>query len=112
MQEIESKIYTNNDLLNITQSTINLSSLNENINNIELALYMLDPVKDSHKYLCLSCIFGAFLGDSIGSCCEFSFESSDNHTHIFEYGFQMQQNRYKSHISKFTIMFYPIPPFI
>ena len=85
MQEIESKIYTNNDLLNITQSTINLSSLNENINNIELALYMLDPVKDSHKYLCLSCIFGAFLGDSIGSCCEFSFESSDNHTHIFEY---------------------------
>ena len=85
MQEIENKIYTNKDLLNITQSTINLSTLKENIDDIELALWNLDAEKNRHKYLCLSCIFGAFLGDSMGSCCEFSFESKDNHTHIFEY---------------------------
>ena len=85
MKEIDSKIYTNSDLLDITQSSINLSILNQNIEDIELALYELYEKNDRHKYLCLSCIFGAFLGDSIGSCCEFSFESPDNHTHIFEY---------------------------
>ena len=30
-------------------------------------------------------IFGAFLGDSMGSCCEFSLPCDTNHTHIFEY---------------------------
>ena len=45
----------------------------------------IDIEKDKHKYLCLSCIYGAFLGDSMGSCCEFSPPSKENHTFIFQY---------------------------
>ena len=75
----------NSRLLNMTQKSINLKALKQNIANIEVTLYDLDTEKDRDKYLCLSCMFGAFLGDSIGSCCEFSFASKDNHTHIFEY---------------------------
>ena len=75
----------NSRLLNMTQKSINLKALKQNIANIEVTLYDLDTEKDRDKYLCLSCMFGAFLGDSMGSCCEFSFASKDNHTHIFEY---------------------------
>ena len=75
----------NSRLLNMTQKSINLKALKQNIADIEVTLYDLDTDKDRDKYLCLSCMFGAFLGDSMGSCCEFSFASKDNHTHIFEY---------------------------
>jgi ADP-ribosylglycohydrolase len=34
-------------------------------------------------YNCLSCIFGAFLGDSLGSHCEFSESSPSNHYSIY-----------------------------
>ena len=75
----------NSRLLNMTQKSINLKALKQNIDDIEVTLYHLDTDKNRDKYLCLSCMFGAFLGDSMGSCCEFSFASKDNHTHIFEY---------------------------
>ena len=75
----------NSVLLNKNQKTINLPILKENIEAIYTKLYSLDPIKERHKYLCLSCIFGAFLGDSMGSCCEFSYESPNNHLAIFQY---------------------------
>ena len=76
----------NKILLNLSHKTINSPQLIENIEEISIKLSKLAPnnEKDKHKYLCLSCIFGAFLGDSIGSCCEFSSESSHNHNRIFQ----------------------------
>ena len=83
-----SKHDMNYELLSLNQQTINLSILKENIENIYKALLLLEPEKNEKnldKYLCLSCIFGAFLGDSMGSCCEFSLPCDTNHIHIFEY---------------------------
>ena len=82
---LESKM--NEILLNIDQNTINLSECKENIEDIYTILYTLDPTKDKdrHKYLCLSCIFGAFMGDSMGSCCEFSYANPNNHLDIFQF---------------------------
>ena len=70
--------------------TLNLKYLNQDIikHNIEEVvdkLESLDEEKEKHKYLCLSCIFGAFLGDSMGSCCEFSSPSPKNHLDIFAF---------------------------
>ena len=77
---------------NMTQNLLNitLKGLDQNIikNNIEKIVNKLDDIdieEDKHKYLCLSCIYGAFLGDSMGSCCEFSQPSSNNHLYIFQY---------------------------
>ena len=80
-----SEEYINKYLLNINRKNINLTILKQNIEDIYTTIYLLDPEKDRHKYLCLSCIFGAFLGDSIGSCCEFSTPNPKNHTAIFQY---------------------------
>ena len=72
-------------LLNIKLSKLkdNGQTLRENVSKIEKKLQDLDITKNNNKYLCLSCIYGAFLGDSIGSCCEFNEPSSDNHKLIF-----------------------------
>ena len=77
---------------NMTQNLLNitLKGLDQNIikNNIEKIVNKLDDIdieEDKHKYLCLSCIYGAFLGDSMGSCCEFSQPSPNNHLYIFQY---------------------------
>ena len=85
MNEKNKNLDMNTILINMNQKSINLSVLKQNIDDIEVTLYDLDTEKNRDKYLCLSCIFGAFLGDSMGSCCEFSMASKDNHTHIFEY---------------------------
>ena len=65
----------NQILINMNQKSINLPILKENIEDIAVTLDQLKPDDFPDKYNCLSCIFGAFLGDSIGSCCEFSPES-------------------------------------
>ena len=77
---------------NMTMILLNLGlkGLDKNIikNNIEKVVNKLDDIdieEDKHKYLCLSCIYGAFLGDSMGSCCEFSQPSQYNHLDIFKY---------------------------
>ena len=85
MNEKNKTLDMNTVLLNLEPKSINLPVLKKNIEDLEVTLYYLDPEKDKDKYLCLSCIFGAFLGDSIGSCCEFSSASTDNHTYIFKY---------------------------
>ena len=60
--------------------------LKENAAIVLKALYDLDSEKYYDKYCSLSCIYGAFLGDSIGSCCEFTPESDENHKLIFTEG--------------------------
>ena len=54
-----------------------------NIEQIYKKLMNLDEEKDKVKYLALSCIYGAFLGDSMGSFCEFTLPSPNNHDYIY-----------------------------
>ncbi len=75
----------NQILLNLSLKNLDGKIIEKNIEKVVNKLDDLSPENDKHKYLCLSCIFGAFLGDSMGSCCEFSHPSNTNHTHIFEY---------------------------
>ena len=62
---------------------LNKKKINKNIENIVKKLEEINIINNRHKYLCLSCIFGAFLGDSIGASCEFQEPSKDNHKLIF-----------------------------
>ena len=77
-----------NYLLNIKLSNLKNRGqyLKENVEAIKKALFDLDCEKYYDKYCSLSCIYGAFLGDSIGSSCEFSSESNDNYKLIFTDG--------------------------
>ena len=77
-----------NYLLNIKLSNLKNKGqyLKENVVSVKKALFDLDCEKYYDKYCSLSCIYGAFLGDSIGSGCEFSVESEDNHKLIFTDG--------------------------
>ena len=56
-------------------------------NNIKKLVQHIDDIKDNpdyhDMYLCLSCIFGAFLGDAIGAYCEFKSASKENIYFIF-----------------------------
>ena len=86
---MESEESSSNDmteiLLSLELETLNQDIIKHNIEEIADKLENLDEQKEKHKYLCLSCIYGAFLGDSMGSCCEFSSPSNDNHLGIFAY---------------------------
>ena len=70
-------------LLNTKISQLNKTNIYKNIEKIVNKLKVINQLKHRHKYLCLSCIYGAFLGDSIGSSCEFQPPSKDNHKAIF-----------------------------
>ena len=73
-------------LLNIKVSKLKDKgkALKNNVKHIAKLLDDLDEDKEYNKYLSLSCIYGAFLGDSMGSACEFLEESPNNHELIFE----------------------------
>ena len=77
-----------NYLLNIKLSNLKNKGqyLKENVESVKKALFDLDGEKYYDKYCSLSCIYGAFLGDSIGSGCEFLAESKENHKLIFTDG--------------------------
>ena len=60
------------------------ANIEKKIEKIYEDLKSLNEKKENIKYLCLSCIFGGFLGDSMGSCCEFSEKSPKNHLDIFK----------------------------
>jgi len=78
--------YMTDYLLSISFKSLNNENIvKNNVEKIAIKLSELDIEKEKHKYLCLSSIFGAFLGDSMGSCCEFSSPSNDNHKAIFYY---------------------------
>ena len=52
-------------------------------NSIEKKIKSVDPEKEIDLYNCLSCIYGAYLGDSLGSYCEFSGANPNNSKGIF-----------------------------
>lgn len=70
--------------LHIKLKDLDKELINKNIEKIADKLDDLDIEKEEDKYMTLSCIFGAFLGDSMGSCCEFSPKSNTNHEIIFK----------------------------
>ena len=79
--------------VNIVQALLNIklsklkdkgNALRNNVKHIEKLLNDLDENKEYNKYLSLSCIYGAFLGDSMGAGCEFLEESPANHKNIFK----------------------------
>ena len=72
-----------NFLLNLKLKDLDKGLISKNVEKIVDKLDDIDLEKDEDKYRTLSCIFGAFLGDSMGSACEFSSKSSKNHEDIF-----------------------------
>ena len=81
---IPKKVSLNKTLLNIKIEKENIDFVKYNKEKIYSALMSLDEKKDSPKYLSLSCIYGAFLGDSMGASCEFLSPSPKNHQLIFK----------------------------
>ena len=82
---IQNPILYNDFLLNQTNTkNFKEETIKNNINKIYQRLKNLNEKDEEDKYLSLSCIYGAFLGDSIGSCSEFKKKNSKNHESIFK----------------------------
>ena len=62
---------------------LNFSIFLKNIQILSKKLNSISPKKNFDMYLGLSCIFGAFLGDSLGGHCEFMQSSLYNHDRIY-----------------------------
>ena len=62
---------------------INFSFFSKNIQILSKKINSISPTKNYDIYTCLSCIFGAFLGDSLGGHCEFMPSSLFNHNKIY-----------------------------
>ena len=76
----------NDYLLNyFNKKNINLNILTKNISKLKHLIEQYNFSNNRHKYLCLSCIFGSFLGDSMGSCSEYSKPSKENHYYIYQF---------------------------
>ena len=75
-----------NKIYNYNQKSLkkDINIIKENINIIENKLKNINIYSNKFKYLSLSCIFGAFLGDSIGANCEFFKPSDTNYLYIYK----------------------------
>ena len=74
---IQNPILYNDFLLNQTNTkNFKEETIKNNINKIYQRLKNINEKDEEDKYLSLSCIYGAFLGDSIGSCSEFKKKNS------------------------------------
>ena len=62
---------------------INFSLFSKNIQKLVKKINSLYSKKNFDIYISLSCIFGAFLGDSLGGHCEFMPSSPYNHDKIY-----------------------------
>jgi len=62
---------------------LNFSLFSRNIKSLSNKILSLSPQSNYDMYISLSCIFGAFLGDSLGGHCEFMGSSPANHTRIY-----------------------------
>lgn len=62
---------------------INFSIFSKNIQILSKKINSISPKKNFDMYIGLSCIFGAFLGDSLGGHCEFMQSSLNNHNRIY-----------------------------
>ena len=60
-----------------------IANMNENIKILIDYIFKLKETVYKDKYKCLSCIFGAFLGDATGAYCEFHEPSEENIKKIF-----------------------------
>ena len=69
----------------LNKKNIDLNIISNNIKKLKSLIEKYDFNNNKDKYLALSCIFGAFLGDSMGSICEFSLPSKKNHLDIFQF---------------------------
>ena len=78
------KVFFTNQKLLYPKNDTNLSKFKSNIKKLRKKI--LEIKKDSYpkKYYSLSCILGAFLGDSLGSYCEFNNKDSENYKSIFK----------------------------
>ena len=87
MENQEKMIKNMNKILisDLNLKNLDVNIIKKNVEKVSDKLKELDIKNDRHKYLCLSCIYSAFLGDSMGSCCEFSQPSPENHCDIFAY---------------------------
>ena len=47
-------------------------------------IFSIDKENNKDLYVCLSCIYGAFLGDALGSYCEFKKKNELNYRNIFK----------------------------
>ena len=63
-----------------------IKNIKNNINKLVNHIKELKGDNDENKdlYNCLSCIYGAFLGDALGAYCEFSSANPDNHKRILQ----------------------------
>ena len=62
---------------------IDFSIFSKNIQILSKKINSISPKKNFDMYIGLSCIFGAFLGDSLGGHCEFMHSSLNNHDRIY-----------------------------
>ena len=62
---------------------LNFSYFSNNIKLLHKKINSISQKKNFDKYISLSCIFGAFLGDSLGGHCEFMESSQFNHQRIY-----------------------------
>ena len=64
------------------QSNINFTLFEKNIKKLKEKIYSIIENKNTNKdiYITLSCIYGAFLADSMGSFCEFTSFNKNNHS--------------------------------
>ena len=60
-----------------------IQNMQSNIKDLFIFINELNEVVNKDIYKCLSCIFGAFLGDAIGGYCEFKKPNSQNMNKIF-----------------------------
>ena len=71
-------LFTNNQSILFNSLTIFKSNIKK------MKQKILSTPKNNLKYKLYSCIFGAFLGDSMGSFCEFSKPNQNNYNLIFK----------------------------
>ena len=78
------KIFFTKQNILYPKNDINLSKFKTNIKKLRKKILSIKKETYPEKYYSLSCILGAFLGDSLGSYCEFSNKNEENYKKIFK----------------------------
>ena len=84
MEKIKIDEINNYLLFYLNKHYLKEDKIKSSINKIINKLNICNSTTERHKYLALSCIFGAFLGDAIGANTEFFGPSPHNHYYIFK----------------------------
>jgi ADP-ribosylglycohydrolase len=78
------KLFFTKQTLLYPKNDINLSQFKTNIKKLKKKILSIKKDTEPEKYYSLSCILGAFLGDSLGSYCEFNNKNDENYKKIFK----------------------------